>query len=32
MSDGPQALLPKQYAELMEQIRRVDEAVGKHLS
>ena len=32
MSDGPQALLPKQYAELMDQIRRVAEAVGKQLS
>jgi 3-deoxy-7-phosphoheptulonate synthase len=31
MSDGPQALLPKQYAELMDQIRKVAEAVGKQL-
>jgi 3-deoxy-7-phosphoheptulonate synthase len=31
LSDGPQALLPKQYAELMDQIRKVAEAVGKQL-
>lgn len=29
MSDGPQALLPGQYAELMDQIRKVAAAVGK---
>lgn len=29
MSDGPQALLPEQYAELATQIRRVAEVVGK---
>jgi 3-deoxy-7-phosphoheptulonate synthase len=32
MSDGPQALLPKQYAELMNQIRKVAAAVGTHVS
>src|SRR5688572_2284232 len=32
MSDGPQALLPAQYAELMDQIRKVAAAVGTHLS
>ncbi|RIK82348.1 MAG: 3-deoxy-7-phosphoheptulonate synthase [Planctomycetota bacterium] len=32
MSDGPQALLPAQYAELMQQIRRVAAAVGKPIS
>jgi len=31
MSDGPQALLPKQYAELMDRIRRLAEVVGKTL-
>jgi 3-deoxy-7-phosphoheptulonate synthase len=31
MSDGPQALLPKQYAELMDQIRKVAAAVGRHI-
>jgi 3-deoxy-7-phosphoheptulonate synthase len=31
MSDGPQALLPKQYAELMDQIRKVAAAVGTHI-
>jgi 3-deoxy-7-phosphoheptulonate synthase len=31
LSDGPQALLPKQYAELMERIRRLAEVVGKML-
>jgi len=30
MSDGPQALLPAQYAELMDQIRKVAAAVGKN--
>ncbi len=29
MSDGPQALLPGQYAELAAQIRKVAEVVGK---
>ncbi len=29
MSDGPQALLPEQYAELMGQLRKVAAAVGK---
>jgi 3-deoxy-7-phosphoheptulonate synthase len=29
LSDGPQALLPSQYAEVMEQIRQVAEVVGK---
>jgi 3-deoxy-7-phosphoheptulonate synthase len=32
MSDGPQALLPKQYADLMDQIRKVAAAVGTHIS
>ena len=31
MSDGPQALLPQQYAELTQQIFRVAEAVGKRV-
>jgi 3-deoxy-7-phosphoheptulonate synthase len=31
LSDGPQALLPKQYAELMGRIRRLAEVVGKML-
>jgi 3-deoxy-7-phosphoheptulonate synthase len=31
MSDGPQALLPKQYADLMDQIRKVAAAVGKQM-
>jgi 3-deoxy-7-phosphoheptulonate synthase len=31
LSDGPQALLPRQYAELMEQIRRLAEVVGKSI-
>ena len=31
MSDGPQALLPAQYAELMDQIRKVAAAVGKQI-
>jgi len=31
LSDGPQALLPKQYAELMERIRKIAEVVGKTL-
>ncbi len=31
MSDGPQALLPEQYAELMAQIKKVAQAVGKTL-
>ncbi len=29
LSDGPQALLPKQYAELMQRIRKLAEVVGK---
>ncbi|TWT76947.1 Phospho-2-dehydro-3-deoxyheptonate aldolase [Posidoniimonas polymericola] len=29
MSDGPQALLPNQYAELMEQLKKVALAIGK---
>ncbi|MBX3432580.1 MAG: 3-deoxy-7-phosphoheptulonate synthase [Pirellulales bacterium] len=29
LSDGPQALLPEQYAELMTQLRKVAAAVGK---
>jgi 3-deoxy-7-phosphoheptulonate synthase len=32
MSDGPQALLPKQYAALMEDLRRLATAVGKSIS
>jgi 3-deoxy-7-phosphoheptulonate synthase len=32
LSDGPQALLPKQYAALMEEIRRLAAAVGKSIS
>ncbi|MBC7852245.1 MAG: 3-deoxy-7-phosphoheptulonate synthase [Pirellulaceae bacterium] len=31
-SDGPQALLPKQYAELMGQIRKLAELFGKRIS
>jgi 3-deoxy-7-phosphoheptulonate synthase len=31
LSDGPQALLPKQYADLMERIRKIAEVVGKTL-
>ena len=31
-SDGPQALLPKQYAELMTQIRKLAELFGKQIS
>src|SRR5262249_9268614 len=29
LSDGPQALLPKQYAAVMEQMRKLAEVVGK---
>ncbi len=29
MSDGPQALLPKQYAQLMDDLRRLAEVMGK---
>jgi 3-deoxy-7-phosphoheptulonate synthase len=29
LSDGPQALLPKQYAEVMGQLRRLAEVMGK---
>ena len=32
MSDGPQALLPDQYAELMAQIRKLAVVMGKQLS
>ena len=32
LSDGPQALLPKQYAALMEQLRRLAEVVGKTIA
>ena len=32
MSDGPQALLPEQYAELAAQIRRLAELFGKQIS
>lgn len=32
MSDGPQALLPHQYAEVAEQIRRLAELFGKQIS
>ena len=31
-SDGPQALLPKQYAELAEQIRKLAELFGRRIS
>ena len=31
-SDGPQALLPKQYAEVVQQIRKVAELFGKRIS
>jgi 3-deoxy-7-phosphoheptulonate synthase len=31
LSDGPQALLPKQFAALMQQIRRLAEVMGKRL-
>ena len=31
MSDGPQALLPEQYTELMNQIRKLAELVGKSI-
>jgi len=32
MSDGPQALLPEQYAELAKQIRAIAEVLGKKIS
>ncbi len=32
LSDGPQALLPKQFAALMEDIRKVAAAVGRSIS
>jgi 3-deoxy-7-phosphoheptulonate synthase len=32
MSDGPQALLPDQYAELMAQVRKLAVVMGKQLS
>src|SRR5205814_6123645 len=31
LSDGPQALLPKQYADLMQRLRRLAEVMGKTL-
>jgi 3-deoxy-7-phosphoheptulonate synthase len=31
-SDGPQALLPKQYEEVVQQIRRIAEILGKRIS
>jgi len=31
LSDGPQALLPNQYADLMDRIRKIAEVVGKTL-
>ncbi|HMF18300.1 MAG TPA: 3-deoxy-7-phosphoheptulonate synthase [Gemmataceae bacterium] len=31
LSDGPQALLPKQYADLMERVRKIADVVGKTL-
>lgn len=31
LSDGPQALLPKQYAEVMQQVKKVAEVLGKTL-
>jgi 3-deoxy-7-phosphoheptulonate synthase len=32
LSDGPQALLPEQYAEVAAQIRRLAELLGKTIS
>lgn len=32
MSDGPQALVPSQYAELMDQIKKLAAVIGKQLS
>lgn len=32
LSDGPQALLPKQYANLMEELRKLASVVGKSIS
>ncbi len=32
LSDGPQALLPKRFAELMDRLRRIAEVMGKSLS
>jgi 3-deoxy-7-phosphoheptulonate synthase len=32
LSDGPQSLLPKQYAALMDQLRRLADLVGKTIS
>ena len=32
LSDGPQALLPRQYAELMADIRRLAEVMDKTIS
>ena len=31
LSDGPQALLPKQYAALMTELRRLAEVMGKQI-
>ncbi len=31
MSDGPQALLPEQYAEVMEQMRKLAEVLGRSI-
>ena len=31
-SDGPQALLPAQYSELMDQIRQMAELLGRHIA
>jgi 3-deoxy-7-phosphoheptulonate synthase len=31
-SDGPQALLPSQYAELVQQIRALGQLLGKAIS
>ena len=32
LSDGPQALLPRQFSDLMEELRRLAEVVGKTIS
>ena len=29
LSDGPQALLPNQYAKLMDELRQIAEVMGK---
>jgi 3-deoxy-7-phosphoheptulonate synthase len=31
-SDGPQALLPKQYVDVVKQIRQLAEMLGKRIS